>query len=87
MHAFLMVSCWINTSDRFKNKIAQYFLTILGFLWYLYDILRIALNNYMTAPPDSSEFNIPTACVITWNRIELFAWFGIVCSNILFMFL
>ena len=86
-HAFLMVSCWINTSDRFKNKIAQYFLTILGFLWYLYVILRIGLNNYMTAPPDSGIFNTATACVITWNRIELYAWFGIVASNIVFMFL
>ena len=45
----------------------------------------MALNNYYTSPPNSSEFNTATAAIITWNRIELYAWFGIVASNIVFL--
>ena len=56
-------------------------------LWYIYAILDIALLNYWTPSPNSGEFNTATACVITWDRIELYTWFGIVASNIVFMFL
>lgn len=87
LHSYLMISCWINTSDRNTNKIAQYLLTIIGFFWYLWLILKIALNNYWTPPPNFAGFNTATACVLTWNRIELYAWFGIVFSNVFFMFL
>jgi hypothetical protein len=46
----------------------------------------MALNNYYTAPPNSDEFDTATAVIITWNRIEIYAWFGIIVSNIVFMF-
>ena len=90
MHAFLMVSCWLNSSSRFNNKILNYFCTFLGMFWYIFEILSIALNNYMTPPPNSANtgvFNTQTAAIITWGRIELYVWFGIVVSNIVFMFL
>ena len=41
----------------------------------------------MTPAPNSGEFNTATAAIITWGRIELYVWFGIVVSNIFFMFL
>ena len=85
-HAFLMVSCWFNNSDRFKQKLLKYFLTFIGMLWYSFLVLSIGTNNYMTNPPDK-QLNVANAAVITWGRIELYAWFGIVSSNILFMFL
>ena len=38
----------------------------------------------MTPAPNSGEFNTATAAIITWGRIELYVWFGIVVSNIFF---
>jgi hypothetical protein len=56
-------------------------------LWYVYVILSVALYNYNTPNPADSALNTATAAVLTWFRIELYAWFGIVFSNMVFMFL
>ena len=85
-HAFLMVSCWFNNSPRFNLKLFKYFITFIGMLWYSFLILSIANNNYFTNAPDRQP-NVANAAIITWGRIELYAWFGIVISNILFMFM
>jgi hypothetical protein len=60
-------------------------MTFLGMLMYTYEILSLGLNNYLTPSPDDPSLNVATAAVITWFRVEIFAWVGILLSNILFM--
>lgn len=54
-------------------------------LMYTYEILSLGLNNYLTPSPDDPSLNVATSAVVTWFRVEIFAWVGILFSNILFM--
>ena len=87
MHTFLLVSCWINTSDRFTNKILRFCFNFFGMLWYIFIILTIALYAYYAPPPNFSSNTTATSAILTWEHLEVYAWFGIVGSNIVFMFL
>jgi len=55
-------------------------------LIYVYLVISVSYINYMTPTPDDSP-NIATGAVVTWFRIEIATWFGVVLSNMMFMFL
>lgn len=52
---------------------------------YIYAIINVAKCNYLTPAPDDSISNLATSCIVTWFRIELCVWFGIIFSNIIYM--
>jgi hypothetical protein len=57
-----------------------------GMMLYVFVIIQVAWVNYKTPTPDNSA-NLATGAIVTWFRIELACWFGIVISNIMFMLL
>ena len=85
VHAFLVISNFIMHAPRFTQQVLKYVMTFLGMLMYTYEILSLGLNNYLTPSPDDPSLNVATSAVVTWFRVEIFAWVGILFSNILFM--
>jgi hypothetical protein len=86
LHALLMVINIIMHTPRFNAPTLKYILSFSGMLLYVYAIIQIAWINYETPTPDNSA-NLATGAIVTWFRIELCTWFGIVFSNTIFMFL
>lgn len=72
--------------DRLKTLTAKYLMSFGGIMCYIYAIVGIAKCNYYTPSPASSP-NLTTGAVVTWFRVELLTWFGIIFSNMVFLLL
>lgn len=70
--------------DRIKTLTAKYLMSFAGMMGYIYAIIGIAKCNFYTPSPRESP-NLTTGAVVTWFRVELLTWFGIILSNILFL--
>jgi hypothetical protein len=51
---------------------------------YIWVIISTGIVSYPQPSPAAPGINLPTAAVMTWFRIELMAFFGIIFSNISF---
>jgi len=62
----------------------KYLLSFTGMFLYVYLVISVCYENYVT-PPISQSPNLATGAVVTWFKIEIQAWVGILLSNITFM--
>jgi len=62
----------------------KYLLSFAGMFLYVYLVISVCYVNYVT-PPIPLAPNLPTGAVVTWFKIEIQAWIGILLSNITFM--
>ena len=86
IHGVLIMVNILMHSTRLNAPILKYVFSFAGMLLYVYLVISVAYVNYYTPTPDASP-NIATGAVVTWFRVEMCIWFGILCSNITFMFL
>ena len=86
LHALLMMVNILMQADRLNAPTLKYIMAFTGMMLYVYAIIQVAWVNYETPTPDNSA-NLATGAIVTWFRIELACWFGIVVSNIIFMLL
>jgi len=83
-HAILTVVCFIGQNDRIRAQSVKFGLSFAGMLLYIFVIIVVAKVNYYTPSPQKAP-TLNSAAVLTWIRIEMLAWFGIIISNITFL--
>lgn len=86
VHLGLIFITLAQQMDRIKTLTAKYIMSFAGMMVYIYAIIGIAKCNYYTPSPSESP-NLTTGAVVTWFRVELLTWFGIIMSNLLFLFI
>jgi hypothetical protein len=86
IHGILILVNILMHSTRCNAPTLKYIFSFAGMLIYVYLVISVSYINYMTPTPDDSP-NIATGAVVTWFRIEIATWFGVVFSNMMFMFL
>ena len=86
IHGILILVNILMHSSRLNAPILKYVFSFAGMLLYVYLVICVSYINYQTPTPDDSP-NIATGAVVTWFRVEMCIWFGILASNITFMFL
>lgn len=86
VHLLLIFVCLAMQQERIKSLTTKYMMSFFGMIAYIYAICGIATCNYYTPPPDKSP-NLTTGAVVTWFRVEMLTWFGIIISNMLFLFI
>jgi len=86
IHGILILVNILMHSSRLNAPILKYVFSFAGMLLYVYLVICVSYINYQTPTPDDSP-NIATGAVVTWFRIEIATWFGVVISNMVFMLL
>ena len=86
IHGILILVNILMHSSRLNAPILKYIFSFAGMLLYVYLVICVSYINYQTPTPDDSP-NIATGAVVTWFRIEIATWFGVVISNMVFMLL
>ena len=87
IHAALVIVNILMHSERFNAPIFKYSMSFGGMMVYVYLIISVSYVNYTTPAPATKTTSIVTGCVVTWFRIEMAVFFGIVFSNFAFMIL
>lgn len=72
-------------SNRVKSLNLKYSLTFIAMLSYVFVILMVAQILYELPVTHALVSDYTTIGIVTWMRIELCVWLGIIASNILFM--
>lgn len=80
----MMIVTWFMTADRIKTLTTKYILSFVGMMLYIYLIIKVASCNYYTPTPNTSP-NLVTGAVVTWFRVEMLTWFGLILSNMIFL--
>ena len=72
-------------SNRVNSLNLKYSLTFIAMLSYVFVILMVAQILYELPVTHALVSDYTTIGIVTWMRIELCVWLGIIASNILFM--
>ena len=85
MHGVLVSVNLVGQSNRVKSLNLKYSLTFIAMLSYVFVILMVAQILYELPVTHALVSDYTTIGIVTWMRIELCVWLGIIASNILFM--
>ena len=64
----------------------KYTLTFLGMFFYIYVILQVAVVAFKSPTPRFCQ-DLTTGAVSTWFLIEIWAFYGIIISNFIVLFM
>lgn len=85
-HAFMTVVLIFVQIERIGYQGLKMALNFAGMLFSIYLLLKVADCNFRTPAPAFCK-NLDTAAMVTWFRVELVLNFGIILSNVVFLFL
>lgn len=85
-HAFMTVVLIFVQIERINWHGTKMALNFAGMLFSIYLLLKVADSNFRTPAPAYCK-NLDTAAMVTWFRVELVLNFGIIISNMTFLFL
>ena len=86
MHAFLMVTNFLQFSERLKSDAAKFITAFVGMFFYQYIIITVGGDLWYSPNLEDCE-NLVTAAYVSWFTIELVVWMAVIASNVIFLFL